>query len=69
MQNINKARFFISVLSVILITVFVSLNSELSEILFTNLQTFLSEYLGWLIILLANGFLIFSIFLIFTKYT
>ena len=68
MQNINKSRFFISVLSVILITVFVSLNSELSEILFTNLQTFLSEYLGWLIILLANGFLIFSIFLIFTKY-
>ena len=36
--------------------------------LFNNLQMFLSTYLGWLIIILANGFLVFSIFLIFTKY-
>tara|TARA_X000001036_G_scaffold74376_2_gene65887 strand:- start:4809 stop:6218 length:1410 start_codon:yes stop_codon:yes gene_type:complete len=39
-----------------------------SKEFFLDLQSFLSKYLGWMIILLANGFLIFSIFLVFTKY-
>ena len=44
------------------------MNSDISESFFLDLQTFLSKYLGWMIIILANGFVIFSIFLIFTKY-
>ncbi len=68
MHNISKPRFLISVLLISLITAMVSLNSDISESFFLDLQTFLSKYLGWMIIILANGFVIFSIFLIFTKY-
>ena len=68
MNNISKARFLISVFLISVITAVVSLNSDISESFFLDLQTFLSKYLGWMIIILANGFVIFSIFLIFTKY-
>ena len=68
MNNISKSRFFTAVASIIFITTVVSLNSSVSEVFFLNLQTFLSKYLGWMIILLANGFLVFSIYLLFTRY-
>ena len=68
MNNISKSRFFTAVASIIFITTVVSLNSSVSEDFFLNLQTFLSKYLGWMIILLANGFLVFSIYLLFTRY-
>ena len=68
MNNISKPRFLTSVILILSITIIVSLNSALSKEFFLELQVFLSKYLGWMIILLANGFLIFSIFLIFTKY-
>ena len=68
MNNISKSRFFTAVASIIFITTVVSLNSSVSEVFFLNLQTFLSKYLGWMIILLANGFLVFSIYLLFTGY-
>ena len=68
MNNISKPRFISSVLLILSITIIVSLNSAVSKEFFLDLQSFLSKYLGWMIILLANGFLIFSIFLVFTKY-
>ena len=68
MNNISKPRFLISVFLISAITALVSMNSDISESFFLDLQTFLSKYLGWMIIILANGFVIFSIFLIFTKY-
>ena len=68
MENINKARFFTSVLLLVIITSLVFNNLALSAELFKNTKIFLSEYLGWFIILIANGFVIFSISLIFTKY-
>ena len=68
MNNISKPRFISSVLLILSITIIVSLNSAVSKEFFLDLQTFLSKYLGWMIILLANGFLIFSIYLVFTKY-
>tara|TARA_B100001175_G_scaffold210720_1_gene178992 strand:- start:15323 stop:16813 length:1491 start_codon:yes stop_codon:yes gene_type:complete len=68
MNNISKPRFIISVLLILGITIVVSLNSSVSKELFLELQIFLSKYLGWMIIVLANGFLIFSIYLVFTKY-
>ena len=68
MNNISRPRFILSVLLLGFITVLVSLNSDISESFFLDLQTYLSKYLGWMIIILANGFVVFSIFLLFTKY-
>jgi choline-glycine betaine transporter len=69
MNNINKPRFLSSVFLLTIITVAVYSDLEASAALLSQTQTFLSEYLGWLIILIANGFLIFSIYLVFTKYS
>ena len=68
MNNLSKPRFIISVLLISIITAVVSLNSDISESFFFDLQAVLSKYLGWMIIALANGFVIFAIYLIFTKY-
>ena len=80
MHNISKPRFVTSVVLIVgiaILTAFISINtaytadgiqSNLVNDLFASLQTFLSKYLGWMIIILANGFLVFSIFLVFTKY-
>ena len=80
MNNISKSRFITSVVLIVgiaVLTALISINtaytdngaqSNLINDLFADLQTFLSKYLGWMIIILANGFLVFSIFLIFTKY-
>ena len=68
MENINKARFLTSVFLLTLITSIVYTNLDTSAALFQTMLRLLSEYLGWFIILIANGFLVFSIYLIFTKY-
>lgn len=68
MDKLNKPRFLVSVALLITITSIVYSNLETSSVFFSNTQLLLSEYLGWLIILIANGFLIFSTYLIFTKY-
>lgn len=68
MNNLNKPRFLISSLLLVLITSVVYANLETSSSFFSSTQLLISEYLGWLIILIANGFLVFSIYLIFTKY-
>ena len=68
MDKLNKPRFLVSVALLVTITSIVYSNLEASSVFFSNTQLLLSEYLGWLIILIANGFLIFSTYLIFTKY-
>ena len=68
MNNLNKSRFFISTFLLIAITTIVYTNLAASSAFFSSTQLLLSEYLGWLIIIIANGFLIFSIYLVFTKY-
>ena len=68
MHNISKSRFLTSVSLILIITAIVSANSDISESIFLQVQSFLSEYFGWLIIILANAFLIFTIYLLFTKY-
>lgn len=68
MRDLNKSRFLISTSLLIVITGIVYFNLEASSAFFSSTQLFLSEYLGWLIIIIANGFLIFSTYLIFTKY-
>ena len=69
MNNINKPRFLSSVFLLSLITGLVYFNQPGSAALFAQTQLLLSEYLGWFIILVANGFLIFTIYLIFTRYS
>ncbi len=68
MKNISQSRFFLSIILISIITTIVSLNSDISESFFLDLQASLSMYLGWMIIVLANGFVVFAIYLIFTKY-
>ena len=68
MDKLNKPRFLVSVALLVTITSIVYSNLAASSVFFSNTQLLLSEYLGWLIILIANGFLIFSTYLIFTKY-
>ena len=68
MKNISQSRFFLSIILISIITTIVSLNSDISESFFLDLQASLSMYLGWMIIILANGFVVFAIYLIFTKY-
>lgn len=68
MKNLNKPRFLISSFLLLFITTVVYLNLDASSLFFSSTQLFLSEYLGWLIIIIANGFLIFSTFLVFSKY-
>ena len=68
MNKLNKPRFIISAILLISITFLVFNNLEASSIFFSSTQLAISEYLGWFIILTANGFLIFSISLIFTRY-
>ena len=68
MKNLNKTRFLTSVTLLILVTLTVYSNLDASSAFFSFTQLFLSEYLGWLIIVIANGFLIFSTYLIFSKY-
>ena len=69
MNNINKPRFLSSVFLLTLITGLVYFNQPASAALFAQTQLLLSEYLGWFIILVANGFLIFTIYLTFTRYS
>ena len=68
MHNLNKSRFIISALLLITITMVVFNNLEASSLFFSSTQSAISEYLGWFIILTANGFLIFSTYLLLTKY-
>ena len=68
MNNLNKSRFIISALLLMSITVLVFNNLEASSKFFSSTQLAISEYLGWFIILTANGFLLFSLSLIFTRY-
>ena len=68
MNNLNKSRFLFSVLLLSTITAIVFTNLEASSQFFSNTQIAISESMGWFIILTANGFLVFSTYLIFTKY-
>ena len=68
MDQLNKSRFLLSVIFLISITFIVFNNLDASSQFFKTTQIIISESLGWFVILIANGFLIFSIYLIFTKY-
>jgi len=63
LKSIDYKRFFISLL---LISTFVGitlLNLDAASIFFNSTQSFIANNFGWLIILCANGFLIFCIWM------
>ncbi len=67
-KNIAPKRFLFSLF---LITAFITItliNLSEADKLFADIQKQLSDGLGWLIILLANGFLVFVIYLAFSKH-
>ena len=67
-KNIAPRRF---AFSIILISVFIGItlfNLSEADKLFAAIQQQLSDGLGWLIILLANGFVVFVIYLAFSKH-
>ena len=67
-KNIAPRRF---IFSIFLIAGFIGLtlyNLSEADKLFADIQKQLSDGLGWLIILLANGFLVFVIYLAFSKH-
>lgn len=67
-KNIAPRRF---IFSIILIAGFIGLtlyNLSEADRLFADIQKQLSDGLGWLIILLANGFLVFVIYLALSKH-
>ncbi len=68
MNSLNKSRFLLSVLLLSTITAIVFTNLEASSQFFSSTQLAISESMGWFIILTANGFLVFSTYLIFTRY-
>ena len=66
--KIAPKRFLFSLL---LITAFIAItlfNLNEADKLFAEIQKYISDSLGWLIILLANGFLVFVIYLAFGKH-
>ena len=67
-KKIAPKRFLFSL---ILITAFIAItlfNLNEADKLFADIQKYISDSLGWLIILLANGFLVFVIYLAFGKH-
>jgi len=68
MNSLNKSRFLLSVLLLSTITAIVFTNLEASSQFFSSTQVAISQSMGWFIILTANGFLVFSTYLIFTRY-
>ena len=68
LNNIAPKRFFIS-LALITVFVFWTLaNLEFASQLFIRLQADISNSLGWLIILATNGFVLFVIYLAFSRF-
>ena len=67
-KSIDYKRFFISLF---LISTFVGVtlvNIDTASNLFNNIQSFIANNFGWLIILIANGFLIFCIWIAISRF-
>ena len=67
-KSIDYKRFFISFF---LISTFVGVtlvNLDTASNLFNNTQSFIANNFGWLIVLCANGFLIFCIWMAISRF-
>ena len=68
LSNIALKRFFISLAAIGLFVSWILGNLEFASQLFLQMQNIISNSLGWLIILAANGFLIFAAYLAFSRF-
>ena len=67
-KNIAPKRFTFSILLILAFVGIILLNLNEADNLFQSIQTKLSDSLGWFIILVANGILIFVVYLAFSKH-
>ena len=67
-KEIAPKRFFISLALICFFVSWTLINLDLATEIFSALQKEISNNLGWLIILAANGFLIFILYLSLSKY-
>lgn len=66
--NIAPKRFTFSILLILAFVGIILFNLNEADALFQSIQTKLSDSLGWFIILVANGILIFVVYLAFSKH-
>src|SRR6056300_1585201 len=66
--NIAPKRFTFSILLILAFVGIILFNLNEADTLFQSIQTKLSDSLGWFIILVANGILIFVVYLAFSKH-
>ncbi|MFC7321416.1 glycine betaine uptake BCCT transporter [Halobacillus campisalis] len=67
MQQVSKVFYISLVVAVLFIAWGAWPNSNISEVT-TNIQGFITDKFGWFYLLSATGFLIFAIYLVFSKY-
>ena len=68
LSNIALKRFFISLTLIGVFVYWTLANLDFASQLFLQMQNMISNSLGWLIILAANGFLIFATYLAFSRF-
>ena len=68
LKDIAPKRFFISLALISLFVFWTLTNLEFASQLFLQTQSRISDSLGWMVILAANGFLLFTIYLAFSRF-
>jgi len=68
LKDIAPKRFFISLALISLFVFWTLTNLEFASQLFLQTQSRISNSLGWMVILAANGFLLFTIYLAFSRF-
>ena len=67
-KSIDHKRFFISLFLISAFVGVILVNLDIANSLFNSTQSFIANNLGWLIILIANGFLVFCIWIAISKF-
>ena len=68
LNNIALKRFFISLTLIAVFVYWTLSNLDFASELFQQIQSTISNSLGWLIILAANCFVVFSAYLAFSRF-
>ena len=68
LKSIDYRRFFISILVISTFVGITLVNLDAASIVFNSTQSFIANNFGWLIILCANGFLIFCIWMAISRF-
>ena len=68
LKSIDYRRFFISILVISTFVGITLVNLDAASIVFNSTQSFIANNFGWLIILCANGFLVFCIWMAISRF-